>query len=97
MVRACEAFLVFLLVKEFIIRTDHRAQVGIFSSTLQTMNNVVKWVMRLQPYKFKIEIVKGKDNVVAEDLSRIPWKTMSRASEQVETPELNLMMLEVDD
>ena len=70
---------------------------GIFSSTLQTSNRVVKWVMRLQPYKFKIEIVKGKDNVVADALSRIPWKILTRASEQAETPELNLMMLEVDD
>jgi len=57
-VRACEAFRVFLLGKEFVIRTDHRALMGIFSFPLQTSNRVVKWVMRLQPYKFKIEIVK---------------------------------------
>ena len=73
-VRACEAFRVYLHGKPFLLRTDHRALCGLFSSSLQTSSRVVKWVMRLQPFKFTIQIVKGKENIVADALSRIPWK-----------------------
>ena len=72
-VKACEAFRIFLLGCEFTLRTDHRALLGIFSSSLNTSSRVVKWVMRLQPFTFVVESVKGKDNVVADALSRIPW------------------------
>ena len=30
--------------------------------------------MRLQPFKFTIQIVKGKENIVAGAVFRIPWK-----------------------
>ena len=31
-----------------------------------------KWVSNIQAYKFDIEYVKGKDNIVADALLRIP-------------------------
>jgi len=95
-VKACEAFRVFLLGKAFNLRTDHRALCGLFSSTLQTSNRVVKWVMRLQPFKFTIQIIKGKDNIVADALSRIPWKveTSANSDEDLENDNYNLILYE---
>ena len=99
-VKACEAFRVFLLGREFTLRTDHRALCGLFSSSLQTSNRVVKWVMRLQPFKFTIQILKGKDNVVADALSRIPWVVQTpdsnsnlEKSEDSEDISWNLMLM----
>ncbi|KAF0096477.1 MAG: hypothetical protein FD144_5878, partial [Rhodospirillaceae bacterium] len=79
-VRAIESFHVYLLGREFLLRTDHRALMGLFSSSLQTSSRVVKWVMRLQPYTFRIEIIPGKENIPADALSRIPWRTVDDAT-----------------
>ena len=72
-VKACESFKIFLLGALFTLRTDHKALASLFHSTLKTSSRVVKWVMRLQEFNFVIEYLAGKENVVADALSRIPW------------------------
>jgi len=75
-VLACDAFHVFLLGRQFLLRTDHRALMGIFNSKLTNSARITKWLLKLQPYQFVVEIIKGKDNIVADSLSRIPWPTV---------------------
>ena len=72
-VKTCESCQVYLLGREFTLRTDHQALMAIFRNNLSTSTRIIKWVMRLQPYKFTIEIIPGKENIVADALSRIPW------------------------
>ena len=48
-------------------------------SDLNTSSRVVKRVMRLQEYSFKIEYMLGKKNICADALSRIPWHLESKA------------------
>ncbi len=72
-VLACENFSVFLLGRDFVLRTDHRALIGIFTSKIANSSRIAKWLLKLQPYRFEIQVIKGKDNVVADALSRIPW------------------------
>ena len=40
---------VYLLGYEFIIRTDHRALMGIFNSKLTNSSRITKWLLRMQP------------------------------------------------
>ena len=76
-VKACEAFRVFLLANPFILRTDHKALAALFSSKNMTSSRIVKWIMRLQEYPFTIQYLSGTDNLVADALSRIPWPFQS--------------------
>ena len=85
-VRACEAFKVFLLGAPFLIRTDHKALAAIFTSELKTSSRVVKWVMRLQEFSFKIEYITGKENFAADKLSRIPWRLECPNEESLPSP-----------
>jgi len=57
-VLACEHFALYLLGRAFKLRTDHRALMGIFNSKIGNSSRVAKWVLKLQPYKFEIEIIK---------------------------------------
>ena len=65
-VLSCDAYHVFLLGREFLLRTDHRALMGIFNSKLTNSARITKWLLKLKPYKFSVQIIKGKDNTVAE-------------------------------
>ena len=72
-VKACYAFRVFLLGRHFTLRTDHKALAAIFNSAMSVSSRVTKWLLALQPFDFAIEVIAGKENVVADSLSRIPW------------------------
>ena len=65
-----EHFQVYLLGRSFTIQTDHRA--------LQWLQNVkdrnsrlTRWSLSLQPYRFRVEHRKGRDNANADTLSRV--------------------------
>ena len=64
-------FAVYLLYNTFLWRTDHAALKNLLGSELKISCRVSRWILALQPYKIKIELVKGKDNVLADALSRI--------------------------
>ena len=71
-VKATEHFRVYLLGRSYTLRTDHSPIRGLARSKLEIMR-VERWAMRLSEFDFQVEIVKGKDNVVADALSRIQW------------------------
>ena len=55
---------------EFVVRTDNNPLTYIFSSTnLDAAGQ--RWVARLASYNFSLEYQKGKDNTVANFLSRM--------------------------
>ena len=55
----------------FKIKTDHNI-LKYFLEQKELKERQQKWVSKVQAYGFKIEYVKGKDNVVADALSRQP-------------------------
>uniref|UniRef100_A0A1X7TJB1 Reverse transcriptase RNase H-like domain-containing protein n=1 Tax=Amphimedon queenslandica TaxID=400682 RepID=A0A1X7TJB1_AMPQE len=65
-----EAFQVYHLGRTFTIQTDHRAL-----QWLQNMKNLnsglARWSLALQPFQFRIEHRKGRENANADVLSRI--------------------------
>lgn len=61
----------YLLGREFVLETDHKA--------LQWMDRmkdsnarITRWYLSIQPYRFSIQHVPGRDNVMADFLSRLP-------------------------
>lgn len=68
---ALDTFKYYLLGREFVLETDHRA--------LQWMNQmkdsnarITRWYLSVQPYRFSIQHVPGRDNATADFLSRLP-------------------------
>lgn len=68
---ALDSLRYYLLGREFDLETDHRALTWI-QSMKDHNARVTRWYLSLQPYNFKIRHRPGKQNVVADYLSRFP-------------------------
>ena len=78
-VRTVEHFRMFLLGREFLLRTDHAALRNMLRRDLPPTIREERWILRLSEYNFKIEYQKGQDNVIADVLSRLPFATAQGA------------------
>jgi len=58
----------YLLGHHFILQTDHRNMLYLEKSQAPKL---IRWRLRLQEYLFTIEHIPGKDNVIADALSRL--------------------------
>lgn len=68
---ALESLRYYLLGREFDLDTDHRALTWI--QTMKDHNaRVTRWYLALQPYSFHIRHKSGKQNLLADYLSRLP-------------------------
>jgi transposase InsO family protein len=57
-----------LIDREFVIHTDHK-NLTYINDSVNAM--VVRWKLYLQEYTFKIQFIKGQDNMVADNFSRL--------------------------
>ncbi len=53
----------------FVLQTDHRNLLWMEKSTA---SKIVRWRLALQSFQFTVEHIAGRDNIVADALSRIP-------------------------
>lgn len=67
---AIQKFQNYLYGQEFVLETDHSPLVYLNKSKV-TNPRLMRWALNIQPYRFTIEAVKGKDNVGADFLSRL--------------------------
>ncbi len=68
-VLACRQFNHYLWGTRFVIRTDHQPITTVFRQrTKSTRMNW--WMLEMRDYRFKVEYKQGKNNVVADQLSR---------------------------
>lgn len=67
---AVTQFRPYIYGRKFILRTDHKALIWL-TKLKEPNQRLTRWKLKLQDYDFSIEHVKGKDNYVADALSRI--------------------------
>ena len=72
-VRAVEHLRIYLLDVPCHLRTDHAALVNLLKRDLPPTTRVQKWILRLSEYVFTIEYQRGKENIIADVLSRLPF------------------------
>jgi hypothetical protein len=68
---ALAKFRQYLVGARFVVRSDHN-NLKYFLEQKDLNEREQKWVSKIQAYDFDIEFVKGKNNVVADALSRRP-------------------------
>ena len=61
----------YLVGNKFVVKTDHNS-LRYFLTQKDLNERQQKWAIKVQAFEFDIEYVKGKNNVVAYALSRIP-------------------------
>jgi hypothetical protein len=77
-----EAYAIFYAIKklryflhnaEFVIKTDHQPLKDFLNKSQDSTNTKIQsWMLTLQEYKGRIEFIAGKNNTMADMLSRIP-------------------------
>lgn len=67
-VKAMEHFRRYLIGKEFILRTDHKA-IAYINETKNPNSRLLRWALKLQEFAYKVEYIKGESNA-ADCLSR---------------------------
>ena len=76
LVYAVTKFKYFLLGRNFVIRTDHKPLLGLFGRTKPIPSNanarVQSWALLMSQFDYDLRFKAGKDNVVADALSRLP-------------------------
>ncbi|XP_071964120.1 uncharacterized protein [Antedon mediterranea] len=60
----------YLYGRNFTLETDHQPLVFMQRAKLSN-GRIMRWALALQPYKFRIEAIKGSENVGADYLSRV--------------------------
>jgi len=71
LVYCCSKFRQYILGHRTIIQTDHHALTFMKSCRL-TNGRLTRWTLALQEYDLEIQYISGKDNIVADTLTRYP-------------------------
>lgn len=69
LVWAVRKFHVYLYGVEFVLETDHEPLTFIDRAKM-TNSRIMRWSLMLQSYRFRLNAIKGSDNVIADYLSR---------------------------
>ena len=70
MVFVCEKFRLYILGSHVIIHTNHVA-IKYLMAKNEAKPRLIRWVLLLQEFDFKIQDKKGSNNVTADHLSRL--------------------------
>jgi hypothetical protein len=63
----------FLYGRKFTVRSDHLNLLWLYENDVS--GRIARWAAKLSAYDFKIEHIKGKDNIVADGISRIRYRS----------------------
>ncbi len=97
---ACERWHLYLYGRHFTLRTDHHALMTLLA-TLGTGHKPLRlhrWYDRLRQYNYSLQFTPGRDNVVADLLSRsIPAENTCTGSRDVETDIIQMLYIPLQD
>ena len=65
---AIEKFRKYLFGAEFVLETDHK-HLSFMQSAKVLNPRIMRWALKLQPYRFRIVAIRGQDNLGADYLS----------------------------
>jgi phospholipid-translocating ATPase len=65
-----EKFALYLHGTEFVVQTD-QAPLTALDRLKSASGRCTKWALQLQPFKFRVEAIPGRDNQAADFLSRL--------------------------
>ena len=85
LVWGCEKFHMYLYGMEFSLLTDHKPLETIHSASSHNSARIERWVLRLQPYKFRVQYALGKQNI-ADSLSHLVDKGGLSGHDDAEDP-----------
>ena len=71
----------YLLDKQFVLYTDNSAVRFLFCKT-DPSQRLQRWIMAVQEFQFTVKHLPGKENIVADVLSRYPPKVMTHSDEE---------------
>lgn len=71
LVWAIKRFHIYLYGRRFVVQTDHQP-LQYLSKAKLTNSRLMRWSLVLQEYSFQIQYIKGRDNVGADYMSRLP-------------------------
>ena len=81
---AVKYFRVYIYGRKFVIQSDHKPLIWLNSIKEPNMK-LQRWKILLNDYNFDIKYIQGRDNQVADCLSRIPRQTNNRDSNNSNT------------
>ena len=67
---ALKRFNIYLYGVQFVLQVDHEPMKYVNSATFSN-GRLMRWAMFLQSYNFRVEVIKGSDNVEADCMSRV--------------------------
>ncbi|GFO12712.1 integrase core domain protein [Plakobranchus ocellatus] len=78
---ACETWEKYLLGRHFTLRTDHSSLASLLRSTTDSRKSAkfTRWLDRLSPFDYTVQYRQGKDNLVADALSRLSMRSAQSA------------------
>lgn len=72
----------------FTLKSDHKPLLAIFGEhrgiPQMSANKLMRWAIFLSSFNYKIEYIKGKNNIIADFMSRAPLKAEETSDEAVE-------------
>ena len=79
---ALDSLKYYLLGREFVLETDHRA-LSWLQNMKDTNSRITRWFLAMQPYDFVVQYRKGSENCTADFLSRTPQGASSEGGGNV--------------
>ena len=95
LVVAVKKFRYFLLGRKFEARTDHKPLLGLFGKgkaiPINANARIQRWALLLSQFDFDLHYKVGKDNVIADALSRLPLEDEDHLNSSIPAEYINLV------
>ncbi|MGL4849428.1 MAG: reverse transcriptase domain-containing protein, partial [Clostridium sp.] len=79
------------LSNEFVIETDHQALKWLLNLKEDASGRLMRWILTLQQFSFKVHYIKGSENTLADGLTRVVGSVRDSVSneEEIDTTQKN--------